>query len=132
MSQLLKVNLVESPEERIVLQQKKEYIEKEEAGLMSEILRIQQRTRFIFSKFPTLERKLLELRRYKPFAMNRLNKVNFKCGSLIVKFRACSGMFFKFIISTTKNRTKQTCYIQPTLNEYGELSLIPTLVASLL
>lgn len=58
-----------------MLAQKKEYIEKEEAGLMVEIQRIQQRTRHIFSKYPSLEGKLIELKRYKPFAMNRLNKV---------------------------------------------------------
>lgn len=66
---------IEAPEEQIVLAQKKDYIEKEEAGLMLEIQKIQQRTRHIFSKYPSLERKLIELRRYKPFAMNRLNKV---------------------------------------------------------
>ncbi|KAI6191642.1 Potassium channel subfamily K member 18 [Aphelenchoides bicaudatus] len=68
---------IESPEERVILEQKKEYILKEEVVLMREIQKIQQRTRYIFSKYPSLERKLLELRRYRPFAMNRLNKAVF-------------------------------------------------------
>lgn len=70
-----RLDTIEAPEERVILEQKKEYIEKEEASLMHEILRIQQRTRHIFSTYQSLERRLQELRRYRPFAMNRLNKV---------------------------------------------------------
>ncbi|KAI6173447.1 TWiK family of potassium channels protein 18 [Aphelenchoides besseyi] len=65
---------IEGPEERLILQQKKEYIEREESTLMHEIQKIQHRARHIFSTYPETESRLRELRRYRPFAMNRLNK----------------------------------------------------------
>ncbi|KAI6205410.1 TWiK family of potassium channels protein 18 [Aphelenchoides besseyi] len=41
---------------------------------MNEIQKIQHRARHIFSTYPETESRLRELRRYRPFAMNRLNK----------------------------------------------------------
>uniref|UniRef100_A0A7E4ZRN7 TWiK family of potassium channels protein 7 n=1 Tax=Panagrellus redivivus TaxID=6233 RepID=A0A7E4ZRN7_PANRE len=65
---------IESPEEQRVLLRKKEYIEREEAVILREIVNIESRVRAIHRFYNTTELQQREIRYYRSFAMNRLNK----------------------------------------------------------
>ena len=66
--------MIESPEEQKTLMKKKEYLEKEQAVILKEIFSIEQRIRAIYHFHNSTEIRTIEVKNYRSFAMNRLNK----------------------------------------------------------
>uniref|UniRef100_A0A915CUR0 Uncharacterized protein n=1 Tax=Ditylenchus dipsaci TaxID=166011 RepID=A0A915CUR0_9BILA len=71
---LVAVLIIENPEERAVLLRKKEYIEREEQVILQEVYSIEQRLRAFYLFYNTTDLRNQEIRKYRNFAMNRLNK----------------------------------------------------------
>lgn len=66
---------IESPEEQRVLVRKKEYMEREEQTILREILAVEQRIRALYTFHNATEIRNIEIRKFKTYAMNRINKV---------------------------------------------------------
>lgn len=67
---------IEAPAEQRLIAQKKIYIEQEAHTIVVEIERIQKRARHIYAQNVDLAARLRALRSFRPFALNRLDKVS--------------------------------------------------------
>lgn len=76
---------IESPEEQRILLRKKEYVEREENVIFQEVFAIEQRFRALYLFYNSSEARNQEVRRYRNFAMNRLNKVTLKQKHLLFR-----------------------------------------------